>query len=118
MKSIKTMNTLRGDKLVTMGVDCDECGKLFGIDNYELEREGSDVIEHRFDCPHCKHSYLSYLTTKEVRDNQERQQTLKRHIRALKGTNAKEEKVKEIDRLTETNKKLMDELKDEDGMWI
>lgn len=101
-----------------MAVNCDECGELFGIKNYEKERPGSDIIEHRFDCPHCKHSYLSYLTTEEIRENQKRQSTLRRHMRAFKGRGAKQKAFDEIQALTKENEKLMDQLKDRDGEWV
>lgn len=104
--------------MLTTAVNCDECGELFGMKNYEVKREGTDVIEHRFDCPHCNYSYLSYLTTGKIRRNQDRIQTLRRHIRVFKSRGSKQKALKEIEALIKENGELMDELKDSNGKWL
>src|SRR5690625_3861268 len=104
--------------MLTTAVTCDECGELCGVKNYEVKREGTDVIGHRFDCPHCNYSYVSYLTTGKIRRNEDRIQTLRRHIREVKSRGSKQKAVKESEELSKENGEIMDELNDSNGKWL
>ena len=102
----------------SIGVNCDECGELFGIDEQETERPNSDIVETGFSCPHCGHYTLAFLTTHEIRNNQIRQRNLRGWIRRSKSGRNKQEWHDQAQALADINKDLMDELKDGDGEWI
>lgn len=103
MMNLLTLTYSEGDKM-SVGVYCDECNELFGIKNYEKLIPGTDITEHRFDCPHCKHSYLSYVTNEEIKGNMKKIQELLKTNRYFRNQD-------KIERLRKQNAILMDELK-------
>lgn len=83
-------------------VVCDECGEKIEMDGQLLrerviaqDKEGDDVTERFFECPHCGHHYTVIVIDRELKLMiQKRQQLQKRMKRAAK--NRRQSEVKQI----------------------
>lgn len=94
---------------MSLGVTCNECGGIFGIKNYEVKKE--KMTEVRFDCPHCKHSYLSFVYNDDVTKNQDKIRRIQSSLRFITNERRINDKYGEIKELTKKNEKIMKKLK-------
>lgn len=47
---------------------CNEgCNQQFEVKSFEIEQMNDGVEKTYFDCPHCKHRYVTFYTDPEIR---------------------------------------------------
>lgn len=95
-----------------MNVHCDNCQKEFTIAVKE-KKHSKGIVETYFKCPHCSHRYSGAFTNARARKCQKQIRKLWDEIRGCGSAQLAEAKKVKIDKLTEENKMVMSELKEQ-----
>lgn len=95
-----------------MNVNCDSCHKEFQIAIKE-KKHGNGIVETYFTCPECNKRYSAAFTNERTRKCQKQIRKLWDEIKGCGNIQLAETKKAKIDRLTEGNKKIMSELKEQ-----
>lgn len=86
---------LQKKSIKNLKVNCDRCGKQFGIKKLKTKWIDENVQRTYFVCPYCKQEYTSFYADKRVRKNIKKIEKLQ----------------SEMEDITKQNKEIMQELR-------
>ncbi|WP_096465101.1 hypothetical protein [Aneurinibacillus soli] len=94
-------------------VNCDDCKQDFSLTSIEQKKLDNGVERNYFICPHCQRQYTAFYTNQKVRRNQAKITALGREVQHATTLNKSNRLRKQIEELSEDNKREMDRLKRE-----
>ncbi|MED4727005.1 hypothetical protein P9597_02420 [Aneurinibacillus migulanus] len=94
-------------------VKCDRCKNDFVMGQLKQAPSVNEVERVCFSCPHCQTDYTAYYTNQKIRDRQTEINELNKKMHNAQSDKTKERYIKQIELLTQQNKKEMESLRKE-----